>query len=274
MPTLVNKIQDFLPEVLLLVAGFFIGVAGIPTAMSWTTSIVVKFFPNFTDNHAQFCSFALGTLITVINVIVATRRKRSRTALELALRELRLGRRKDLSTLETVLDRAVEELSQDCEVWNAHTRASLYRHGAETESFIRVARVSLNPQLCNGGRKFYPDSEGLIADVWARGEASLRDLKGSREDWNNQHVESMGYSMETVSKLKMQSRSMVGVRLDYDHKPVGVVIVESENPRGVQAQIIDALKKTDWLDRTAMLFAVSRENILTLAPEGEAKKVH
>lgn len=270
MPKFLNKILDFLPEILLIVAGVFIGATGVPVAMSWATSILVKVFPNFTEDDAQISSFALGTVITVINVIVATLRKKSRTGLELSLRKLRNSRLKDLSTLGAVLDRSVEELARDREVWNAHTRVSLYRHGSETKSFIRLARVSSNPQLCNGGRQFYPDTEGLIADVWTHGVASSRDLKENRDDWNQELVDKMGYDLSTASILTMQSRSMVGVRLDFAHKPVGVVIIESNNPRGVSARIIDDIKGSDWLGRTATLFAVSRENILNLVPEGQA----
>lgn len=272
LPKILNKILDFLPEFLLIVAGFFIGVAGVPAAMSWATSLLDNFVPDLTVDGVQVYSFALGTLITVVNVAVATVRRKSRTALELQLREIRSGRKKDLITLEVVLGRAAVELAHECEVWNAHTRISLYRHGVQAQSFIRLARISLNPQLCNGGREFYPDSEGLIADVWTRGSASVRDLKEDREEWNEQLVKSMGYDLQTARRLTMQSRSLVGIRLDFDGEPVGVVIIESENPRGVSARIIDELRASHWLNRTAMLFAVSRENILSLAHRAKAWK--
>lgn len=272
IPIVLNKILDFLPEVLVLVAGLFVGLAGVPVAMTWVSSIVVKAIPDFTDGDAQVWSYIIGMLITVVNVIVTSCRRKSRSALELELQTLRDGRLADLKTLENVLDRAVEALSKDCGIWNSHTRASLYRHGAEAEKFIRVARVSDNPQLCKGGRKVYPDSQGLIETVWTLGEATVRDLPESRDEWNAKLVEDYGYDLPTASNLTMQSLSMVGVRLNYDHKQVGVVIVESKNPRGVKGKIIDDLQKSVWLERTAMLFAVSRENILTLTPENGPSK--
>lgn len=110
--------------------------------------------------------------------------------------------------------------------------------------------MSESQQLHVVARTTYPDDEGLIAMAWEKGPAVVTDLPSDRSHWNSHNIDRYGMSEASVTHLTMQSRSLVGLRLDAPgpSRPVGLVVLESLTPRGAHGRIADELASSDTYD--------------------------
>jgi hypothetical protein len=128
--------------------------------------------------------------------------------------------------------------------------------------------VSPNPDLRKPGRPSYPEGEGIIAKAWSDKVAALTSLPADRSAWESNLVE-RGIPADVVSQLKMQSRSIVGRRIDQvgspQSDPVGIVILESTAARGVGSQTIDRLEKNPVWPVLAAVMANAREHLADIA---------
>lgn len=125
-----------------------------------------------------------------------------------------------------------------------HTRLTVYCRDRENHEFVPICRESSNPTLQKIGRKRYPDGQGIIARAWKEGFAVELSLPDDRQRWNENNIEKWGFSQSETSRLKMHSRSLVAVRLDYGRDAVGIVVVESEKARGVDARTTELIQES------------------------------
>ncbi|OCI32808.1 hypothetical protein OERS_04000 [Oerskovia enterophila] len=137
---------------------------------------------------------------------------------------------------------ALRALLEDMSVDMSKARVSIYRHHGGR--FILVARVSQSQSLKGVGRSEYPDSEGVIGRTWDRGSTCATGLPEARPDWDDFCVREYGMDPTAVRRLKMQSRSLLGMRIESataNQAPVGLLMIESLAPRGVNGANLDGL---------------------------------
>lgn len=143
--------------------------------------------------------------------------------------------------LQEVLRSNLEALMEDLHVDMSKVRVSVYRHN--DNCFILLARFSHSMTLNEPGRKSYPDSEGIIGLAWDKGKAVVVDLPEDRAEWEADCREKWGMTQESLEKIKMRSRCLVGQRIErvQDRAPMGVLIIEGLDARGVRGATLDAL---------------------------------
>lgn len=145
-------------------------------------------------------------------------------------------------SLATLLDSALRALMSDLNIDFSQSRISVYRY--RDNSFILLDRVSHSQILERAGRARYPSDEGVIGRIWDLREAVVTRLPADRESWNDRCVEDFGMARDVVTDLSMQSRSFVGRRIDVvgpTERPVGLILLESLAPQGVNGTTMDAL---------------------------------
>ncbi len=128
-------------------------------------------------------------------------------------------------------------------------RASLYLHVDET--FQIVSRSSSDPNLRSFGRTSYPPSQGVIGRAWSDSEAVAVDLPKRRDHWNSHMARNYGFSEAEAGRLRMQSRSLVALRIDHDGpagaRPLGVVVLESVKPTAIGSDERDSIMgSAEW----------------------------
>lgn len=144
------------------------------------------------------------------------------------------------TSLGIILDSALRMLMDDLDADFSNARISVYRH--KGSNFILLDRVSQKQSLERFGRDQYPDSEGVIGRVWDLGEAVVTRLPEDREQWEHKCVKTYGMSADTAHALSMQSRSLVGKRIDLPGTvPVGLILLESEASQGVNGVTLDKI---------------------------------
>lgn len=156
--------------------------------------------------------------------------------------------------------RAIEqkayELLEECDALNDHTRLTVYQHEPRRQTFVRLSRVSNNPRLEEPGRAEYPDDQGLIRSAWSSEVATKFSLPKDPQEWAEE-VSMNDIPIEEAQQIKMKSRSLVGVRIDYRERNVGVLIMESKNPQGVNSKHADKLKGHSAFGELAGMLAVT-----------------
>lgn len=149
------------------------------------------------------------------------------------------------SAVETVLRAIMVRVCTDLGLYRDDTRASIY--ALDGDEFVLLARVSKNPTLKVGGRPSYPADQGIIGLAWKHGQYSITGLAENRAEWEREAVAEHGIPPEVAAKLRMQCRSIVGIRVDGvepELHPLAIVIFESEAPRGVNGKTIDQVLGT------------------------------
>lgn len=149
------------------------------------------------------------------------------------------------NSLNTILNNALMALVEDLTVDFDSARISVYRHVGDR--FILLARVSQSLALEKVGRATYPDSQGVIGKTWDIGYNVKTKLPADRAAWNSECVATYGMSADTAAALTMHSRSLVGSRIDslgVYPRPIGLVIIESLKPRGVEGSTLDELSSS------------------------------
>lgn len=145
--------------------------------------------------------------------------------------------------LESIVRSTVVDLCKSLGLYIQTCRASVY-YLSHNNEFVLLSRVSLSPTLREVGRPSYPKEQGVIGSAWERGTASLSRLPEDRQDWELQMVK-QGLSSKAAKSLRMQSRSIVGRRIDHDgvteNQPVGVIVIESLSPLGVGPTLVDKI---------------------------------
>lgn len=152
-----------------------------------------------------------------------------------------------------VLNDAANSVCDDLHVRDTTTRLSLYFHDKRTSVFTRIARVSENPALVSTGRISYPSTQGFIAQVWQEKSAIAPAMPAQYRHWLKHQIKQYGFTEAEAKNLTMHSRCMIGIRLDYQSVPVGVLIIESTTEGFLKPSTLDELRGslvcTDTLPR-------------------------
>lgn len=140
----------------------------------------------------------------------------------------------------------LHELLDDLRLAGPRQRASVFMPGPNgDEGWHLVARYSADARLTGPGRSAYAADQGLVVETWSVGQSYRTDLPARRPNWDDFVSTSFHMPAAEVRKLRMQSRSYGCVRLDRPEgateRSVGVLIVESTEPRGVRAEMLDAM---------------------------------
>lgn len=138
--------------------------------------------------------------------------------------------------LRPILPRLLKRIAEDTGLIGPNYRLSLYQY--RDNLFQLVARSSENTNLAQGRRVVFPATRegGLLMQAWTHGIASISQLP-LRDSWRSQAIQaSVGGSPTDAS-----SRSMAALALTDDEIPVGVLVVESTEPRGINGKVVDML---------------------------------
>lgn len=176
-------------------------------------------------------------------------------------------------SLRDILHLVLVEIARELELDLSHTRLSIYIH--TDNDFVMVQRHSENPTLGAPGRARYPDNEGLISTVWALGGCRLlTNLKRNRDLWNSQCTEKYNIPAATAAQLHMQSRSLLGRRIDsrvnQREKPLGIIMLESSEPNGLTGEHKDSLEDFSGMLLEVLTLVVHRmdeQDGLSAVPE-------
>lgn len=82
--------------------------------------------------------------------------------------------------------------------------------------------------------------------------------------WNRDNVEKWDYTEEETSNLKMHSRSMVALRLDREGDAVGIIVIESEKARGVDARTYELFQESALVGELSALLRLLWSNGLAV----------
>jgi hypothetical protein len=112
------------------------------------------------------------------------------------------------------------------------------------ESFVLLSRVAKNPEWRKRGLSKIPMGWGVINRVWTEDKSVRIKLAKDRTEWEREMIEE-GFPADLASKFRMQSRSFVGARIDArlpsERVPIGVLVMESVTPLGVNGRHLDRL---------------------------------
>lgn len=117
---------------------------------------------------------------------------------------------------------------------DSHTRISMYLK--DDNGFHLIGRYSNNPEYNRPGRHFIPDGQGYLWASWQHGIAGTCDAPTDPEVHAAHNVRRSNIPPEQAHNLRMRSRSLYGCRIDHPgatNQPFGVVVIESDLPRGV-----------------------------------------
>lgn len=113
-------------------------------------------------------------------------------------------------------------------------RITIYTRDHKARAFVRLARYSPNPKYNGGGREYYPEAEGRIAQAWEKGDDFAADYPDFNDDPEGylDRCEKDGLSRDHAGSIKMKSRMYFGWRIKdpTGQRNLAVVIVESLDP--------------------------------------------
>ena len=210
-----------------------------------------------------------AVLFTVAGGIGQIKNRRTLSLVEsrLEMKERLVRRYSD--DVEKVLRFALLKLAEECSLverdrCKPHLQITLYCHDPENQRFIPVARIAGNPIFEQPGRGSYPDSQGVISQGWARGMARF-ETGSSGADWVAEVV-AAGFDQNTAKQLRMQSKSMLALRVEESGRFAGVIVIESMNKTGVTAGLRKQLLDASWYESVASLVgAVQGSHVTRLA---------
>lgn len=151
-----------------------------------------------------------------------------------------------IKSVDDALSWALREASQEAGLLRKECRSSLYIKAGER--FVRLARVSANPEYSRGNRVLFVDNHNsekrtLIRETWETGALSRVRLPEDRKEWVAHQVTQLGITLRQAEALTMQSRSYGGFTVDkHDSQPLAVVILESTTSQGVTMSKIEEFK--------------------------------
>ena len=204
--------------------GEFLGIAGLVTGLATTADLLAG-------------AVCLAVSLTLYGLAVYGRRRRdSSRASELDRAEIDFERAADLADFVTAL-------AHDLHL-TAPWRITVYEEA--DGHWVRVHRASNHAPFRRSGRQVLPADQGVLADASRTGVVEpFNGLPDPEVEWD-QYVafqESRRIPPMTTAALTMRSRSYACVvksvrTLASDMVDVGVV-VESEGPAGVRAELVD-----------------------------------
>ena len=181
--------------------------------------------------------------------------------------------------LVTEIRRELREITTNLKLFS-DGRASAFVRGASC--FYLAGRFSLMDKYdkCSG-RDSYELGEGVLGEAGNRAKHQVRNLPsaGTAIEPNPQWLDrqrAMGVLDEHARTMTMRSRSYAGLRLNFEQRPVGVVVVESEKADGVSLAALEScetahLRLSRLLDHASRLDPVRlRAAVTRCLEEGRA----
>lgn len=160
--------------------------------------------------------------------------EQSATAAQQALSEDADAKSKVIAdTLQVLL----RKIGEHCHADSNSDRVTVYFF--QDGSFINLARNALHPEYRLRGRSKYPAGQGAIGDAWEIGSIAV-NLPTTRKQWERRLVSKHGYSPSEAAGLRMHSVSIAALRIEVDHRAVGVIVFESDELNAVSQDTIDA----------------------------------
>ncbi|MFJ4163963.1 hypothetical protein ACIPY5_00235 [Microbacterium sp. NPDC089698] len=173
----------------------------------------------------------VGAVLVIVGIVVQVRLSPSYAEMIDERRKDRAKARESALALQGALWSILRRIATHCDLKQTHQRISIYCH--VDGKFVMLARFSENAHLQEPGRGIYPGRRGVIGEAWERGKSIRRDWPADRDEWNAFQVREYGFRPEEAAALAMQACSMVALRLTHDAVSVGVLVMESEQRRGV-----------------------------------------
>ena len=153
-----------------------------------------------------------------------------------------------LQTLDSRLDDLLEEFTEDLRltdngkskaVGGGAVRVTIYTHDPTSGEFVPLGRRCTNPRFRNFGRTRYADDQGLICQAWEKGWGFEEALPQDEKEWA-ELVESRHSIPRDVSDgFRLKARSLAAMRLQIGREKVGVIVIEGEDPDGIDANVLD-----------------------------------
>lgn len=205
----------------------------------------------------------VGAITTVVGVVLHLRLDPSYAALAQQAVDDRALAEATAESLQSALESILRRIARHCEINENHQRISIYCHvGGE---FVMLARESTSTKLERSGRPVYPGEQGVIGEAWDRGESTRWNWPEDRREWNELQTSEYGMSPEVAEALAMQARSIVAMRLTHDNVHVGVIVMESTQPRGVMMRHLSAARQSLLLGSASEILASARPHFPAVA---------
>ena len=229
------------------IGSILLAAAGAPELFLGSRNGIVAQRPLFEFSwEPPQVAFVLGIVFTLAGLIRQVSLRPSYNQLLQSRNAARTHAVERAGAAEGVLRAILVRLADSLDLNSSTIRLSVYCH--EQSEFVLLSRMSADPALKVRGRNSYPDSQGVIGKAWKLRTAALVDLPEDYDAWQKQ-LAINGIDEDTASKLSMRSRSLIGVRIDADEGgeqvPVGVLVLESTKPRGVNGKTVDKLRTDD-----------------------------
>lgn len=269
-------------------------IEGAPTIVQVIASIataaagIVASLPNDDWSKTRWIALAVFSVIALVCLVTGPilqwRAERSRIAveadakkksirlqreieeLEAANRAREIGHTGDLHQLRQHLCAVSENLLAHLELDNSSSRISVYQHEERHGEFLEAGRVSPNPEWRASGRGRYPDTMGLIADAWRNGDSHNRNARKTPEKWARLQASNHGIPYEVALGIAMKSQCILGVRITYDGRDVGVLMAESMDKDAIDSDAGEVVRAHPAYAVLGAMLAVGPK----LPPEPEA----
>ena len=202
--------------------------AWLPTILTGLSYILLAIWGSFGENVWSTGVFVFGwaVFLFIISVLAQIFLQRP-TYMELSAdTEAAVEKSKSkFAAVEKSLEILLRNLAEDCNFNGNADRASVYYF--HEEQFVLLARWSPDPTLAKKGRLRYPIGEGTIGLAWKGGEVVTDFAPSTRAVWNQKLLKTHGFPKDTASALTMQCNRIAAMRVQNEHRPVGVIVFES-----------------------------------------------
>uniref|UniRef100_UPI00288C4CFF hypothetical protein n=1 Tax=Corynebacterium riegelii TaxID=156976 RepID=UPI00288C4CFF len=135
-------------------------------------------------------------------------------------------------------------------------RITIYAHDPTDRVFIPLGRRSTNPRFRDFGRKFYPDDQGLISRAWETGWGVETDLPAQKDQWVDEVSERHSIPTEVAKQFRLRARSLAALRLQVGREKAGVIVIESDDPKGIGGNVVDDYRSSRAYDELRALMPI------------------
>lgn len=229
---------------------------GVAAFIAALIPAIVSLWPVNWKTFAFLGLVGLTVILLVVAPLMASRRQRMAVSMEREIMRFKAARDRDSDNLQAKIRHEALNLLDAADLKSQSARISVYQHHDLQEKFVLVGRASSNPHLAKSGRPYYDDSYGVIASAWRKG-SMYDNTNRTGEKWIERQCSRFGMPRGVVDGISMQSRSLLGLRLDYFEDNVGVLIVESQSMDEVTSAHEESLRTHDAFGRLILMLVAA-----------------
>lgn len=209
--------------------------------------------------------------LLVVGLIFKGRRKKSYWDLRQQVDELESKEGDRQAAFQGLVVALLQGLAESTRCWNPDSRASLYSPNGDF--FVMIGRRSDNPIHEDSGRAVYPIREGVVGMAWREGQGAAVDLPEDEEERAKKMHSHTALPLEVGRGLKMPSRSIVGIRImdTRTSTPIGVVVLESVQARGVNRSTIKAARDNNPVFKALQVLMSTSQELLPNLGEADRR---